>query len=197
MPRLSVVNSGGANLSSVLFALDRLGITPEFTEDPDVITSSDKVILPGVGHAAHAMKILRDKNLIGCLKSLKQPVIGICLGMQLLYSSSEEGDVECLDIIPGRIQEFSKTTGQAVPHMGWNTIKTQGENALLKGMDDNPYAYFVHSYAAPVSEHTIGKTEYIMPFTAMVKRDNFYGCQFHPERSGEVGETILRNFLEI
>ncbi|MFA6037221.1 MAG: imidazole glycerol phosphate synthase subunit HisH [Legionellales bacterium] len=187
---IAVIASGVANISSVVFALERMGLEAVVTSDAKTIESADKVILPGVGAAAVAMKNLKELNLISVIKNLKQPVLGICLGMQLLYQSSSEGDVECLGILPGQIKKLSGDD-LIIPHMGWNTLNFVNPGNPL----ENKYVYYVHSYCAPVNEYTIATTEYGQSFTAIVQKDNFVGMQFHPERSGEVGEQLLRSFI--
>lgn len=194
---LAIIDSGGANIASVRFALQRLGAESVFTADPLVIQRADRVILPGVGAAATAMRHLREHDLLDCIRNLTQPVLGICLGMQLLFESSEEGDVDCLGLIPGRLQHFPEAPGLRVPHMGWNTAQSQRPDPLLKDLPDTPWFYFVHSYYVPVSDATIAATRHGVPFSAMVQRDNFRGAQFHPERSASAGAQVLKNFLEL
>ncbi len=186
---IAVINSGVANISSVVFALNRLGFEATVTRDIKTIVSADKVILPGVGAAAVTMKNLHEFGLIPVIQQLTQPVLGVCLGMQLLFESSSEGDVDCLGIIPGKI---TKMTGDdlIIPHMGWNTL-----NFVHASPFENQYVYYVHSFYAEVSEYTVATTTYGKPFTAIVKKDNFQGMQFHPERSGDVGEKLLMNFI--
>ncbi len=193
---IAIINSGVANISSVVFALQRLGIAAEVTTDHRVITNASQVILPGVGAAQTAMKNLKDLNLTSLIPTLKQPVLGICLGMQLLYEASEEGDVACLGVIPGKIK---KLVGKdlIIPHMGWNTLALQKKSPLLEGIPGDAYVYFVHSYCASVSDQTLALTHYGQDFSAIVQQDNFYAMQFHPERSGEIGERLLKNFAEI
>ena len=193
-----VVDSGVANLTSVTAALNRLGINAEVTSDIGKIQSASKVILPGVGAADAAMKNLHDKGLVNVLRGLKQPTMGICLGMQLMFQHSEEGDIDCLGVIDGKITRLPAIADKPVPHMGWNTLRrTKGDHPLLKGVADGSYVYFVHSFAAPVAEYTVAQTDYSAPFTAIAAQNNFYGCQFHPERSGDVGSIILKNFVEL
>lgn len=194
---LAIIDSGGANIASVRFALQRLGAESTFTADPAQIRSAERVILPGVGAAATAMDHLREQGLVDCIRQLTQPVLGICLGMQLLFDGSDEGDVDCLGLIPGRLKHFPDTPGLRVPHMGWNAATTVREDPLVQGFAERPWFYFVHSYYAPVSEATIAATHHGLSFSAMVQRDNFRGAQFHPERSADAGAQVLKNFLEL
>lgn len=192
---VAVVNSGGANISSVLHALRRLGAEPEFTDDASVIRSADRVILPGVGAAGRAMEILDGFALVDTLRGLTRPVLGICLGMQLLFESSEEDDARLLGIIPGRLGKLEETAGLRVPHMGWNAIRRHKADRLSDRLDEK-WFYFVHSYAAPVNEYTLATSRHGVTFSAIVRKDNFYGAQFHPERSAAAGAELLRAFLE-
>lgn len=194
---LAIVDSGGANIASVRFALERLGVRSELTADPAIIRSAERVILPGVGSAAEGMKRLRAKGLVECVRGLTQPVLGVCLGMQLLFESSEEdGGVETLGVIPGKVALLPSSPGITVPHMGWNTITTGREPKLLAGVEKDARFYFVHSYAAPVNAFTLASCTHGTPFSAMVQRGNFSGAQFHPERSGPAGARLLQNFVE-
>lgn len=192
---VAVVNSGGANISSVLHALRRLGAEPEFTEDAAAIRGADRVILPGVGAAGRAMEILGGYGLIDTLRNLTQPVLGICLGMQLLFESSEEDNAQLLGIIPGRLQKLEETAELRVPHMGWNAITRHKRDSLTENLNGK-WFYFVHSYAAPVDEWTLSTSRHGSAFSAIVRSDNFYGAQFHPERSAGAGAELLRRFLE-
>jgi glutamine amidotransferase len=192
-----IIASGGANIASLQFALERLGARSEVSADAQRVRSASHVILPGVGAAANAMKRLRDHGLHTLIPQLEQPVLGICLGMQLLYESSEEGQAECLGVLPGRALRFEQAEGRPVPHMGWNTLDTLRPNALLEGLKAGDYAYFVHSYALGPSDATIASCGYGSPFSACVHSRNFFGAQFHPERSAAVGSQLLRNFLDI
>jgi len=194
---LAIIDSGGANIASVRFALGRLGVESVFTDDPAVIRRADRVILPGVGAAAAAMRHLAAKNLVDCIRGLTQPVLGICLGMQLLYESSEEGDVDCLGLIPGRLRRFPLTPGLRVPHMGWNVAAPRRDDPLSAGLGEAPWFYFVHSYHAPISGDTLAACRHGVEFSAMVQRANFRGAQFHPERSARDGARVLRNFIEL
>ena len=190
-----VVNSGGANISSVLHALRRLGVEPQFTADAAIISAADRVILPGVGAAGRAMDVLRDHGLVEIIRGLRQPVLGICLGMQLLFESSAEDDADMLGLIPARLDRFSEKEGLRVPHMGWNAIKNVQQNSLNRSLD-NMWFYFVHSFYAPVGEWTLSTSYHGGPFSAMVRQRNFYGAQFHPERSASGGAKLLQEFLE-
>ena len=192
---VAVVNSGGANISSVLHALKRLGTEPEFTADAGVIRAADRVILPGVGAAGRAMDTLRSHGLIEVIRKLTQPVLGICLGMQLLFDSSEEDDAELLGLIPARLECLPAEKGLRVPHMGWNAVSNTCSDPLTSGLDGQ-WFYFVHSYAAPVGDWTLSTSRHGQTFSAIVRRGNFYGAQFHPERSAKAGAELLRGFLE-
>jgi glutamine amidotransferase len=194
---ITIVESGGANIASIVFALERLGYTAQLSCDSEEIKASTHVILPGVGSAEAAMRVLKKHGLEQTIRSLTQPVLGICLGMQVLFDFSEEGHVECLKIIPGKIELFPDTLGLPVPHMGWNTIMTQENSPLLKNIPQNTHMYFVHSYRTSVTKNTTAITEYGENFAACVQHHNFFGTQFHPERSGEMGAQLLKNFLEL
>ena len=197
---IAIIDSGGANIASVTFALERCGATATLTTDAEMIASADKVILPGVGAAPVAMAQLQKAGLVDCICGLTQPVLGICLGMQLLFERSEEGDTALLGLIPGTVGAFQPAPGLSIPHMGWNRLlPTAGAaaNPLLKGIDDGAHVYFVHSYFAPVSGDTVAACRYGADFTALVAHGNFMGAQFHPERSGPIGARILQNFLEL
>jgi len=193
---LAVVDSGGANISSVLHALRRLGAEPEFTADAAVIRSADHVILPGVGAAGHAMEVLAQHGLLDVIRRLKQPVLGICLGMQLLFRSSEEDDAPLLDLIPARLRRLPESAGLRVPHMGWNAIRNLRPDPLTDSLDGN-WFYFVHSFAAPIGDWTLSSSVHGEAFSAVVQHGNFRGAQFHPERSAGSGATLLRHFMEI
>ncbi|MDQ5979769.1 MAG: Imidazole glycerol phosphate synthase subunit HisH [Verrucomicrobiota bacterium] len=194
---LAIVDSGGANIASVRFALERLGVQSELTADPAVIRSAERVILPGVGSASEGMKRLHAKGLVDCVRSLTQPVLGVCLGMQLLFEESEEdGGVQTLGLIPGKVALLPNSPGITVPHMGWNTLLTGRKPALLDGVEPEARFYFVHSYAAPVNAFTVASCTHGTPFSAIVQRGNFSGAQFHPERSGPAGARLLQNFVE-
>ena len=196
---IAIIDSGGANIASVRFALERLGVDSVLTADPAVISAAERVILPGVGAAPVAMAQLARAGLFECIRGLTQPVLGICLGMQLLFERSEEGDTPLLGLVGGTCGAFDPGMGLTVPHMGWNRLLPQGEgrHLLLSGVEDGAHVYFVHSYAAPVSADTVASCSYGVDFTALVARGNFMGAQFHPERSGPVGARILGNFLAL
>lgn len=189
-----VVDSGGANISSVLHALKRLGVDPQFTADADIINQASRVILPGVGAAGRAMDILRGHGLIDVIRALTQPVLGICLGMQLLFESSEEDDAELLGIIPARLARLPESQSRRVPHMGWNILASARPDPFSDPLHGK-WFYFVHSYAAPVGAWTLASSCHGHAFSALVRRDNFYGVQFHPERSAAAGAGLLQAFL--
>lgn len=195
--RIVIVANGGANIASLQFALKRLEAASVVSADAAQIRAASHVILPGVGAAADAMARLRQSGLDALIPTLRQPVLGICLGMQLLFEASQEGDARCLGIIPGRAARIAQVPDLPVPHMGWNTLEIRRSSALLTGLADGDYAYFVHSYALAQSEATIASTCYGAEFSACVQWRNFYGAQFHPERSAAVGARLLGNFLAI
>jgi len=194
---LAIIDSGGANIGSVIHALNRLGAEPVFTADAATIRTASRVLLPGVGAAGAAMSRLRDAGLTQCIRELRQPVLGICLGMQLLFERSEEDDTECLGIVPGTLKKMQSSQGIRVPHMGWNTTTVSRDDPLLAGLPDKPWFYFVHSYCAPLGEATLATCLHGEPFAAIVRKGNFYGAQFHPERSATNGARLLANFLEL
>jgi len=190
-----LVKYNAGNIQSVSFALERLGVDFTISDDPETITKADKVIFPGVGEASTTMAYLRDRKLDQVIKNLKQPVLGICLGMQLMCRHSEENDTECLGIFDQPVKRFVPKTDFKVPHMGWNELtKVTG---WISPELENKSVYYVHSYYVPVNAFTSAVTEYTVPFSAAMKKDNFYAVQFHPEKSAEAGETILKNFLSI
>jgi glutamine amidotransferase len=195
--RIVIVASGGANTASLQFALQRLGAASDVSADPAVIRAASHVILPGVGAAADAMSRLKQGGLDVLIPALRQPVLGICLGMQLLFDASQEGDVACLGIISGRAARLPAHAARPVPHMGWNTLAIRRPCALLEGLAGGSHAYFVHSYALDVGDSTVATTQYGAPFSACVQWRNFYGAQFHPERSAAVGARLLQNFLAV
>ena len=192
-----VVASGGANIASLRFALERLGAPCTLSADPERIRSASHVILPGVGAAGDAMRRLKRAGLERTLPALTQPVLGICLGMQLLHQASEEGGASCLGIIPGTAARFADGPARPVPHMGWNTLAIERDSPLLEGLGRADYAYFVHSYALPPGAATIASCEYGVKFSACVSWRNFFGAQFHPERSAGTGARLLANFLRL
>ena len=195
--QIAIVASGGANIASLQFALQRLEVESVVSADAAEIRAASHVILPGVGAAADAMSRLRQSRLDTLIPTLEQPVLGICLGMQLLYEASEEGDARCLGIIPGRASRLPEAPDRPVPHMGWNTLEIRHPCPLLAGLADGDHAYFVHSYALNLSDATVASTGYGAPFSACVQWRNFYGAQFHPERSAAVGARLLKNFLAL
>jgi glutamine amidotransferase len=192
-----IVANGGANIASLQFALQRLNAKSRVSAEPEVIRNATHVILPGVGAAADAMARLKAAHLDELLPELRQPVLGICLGMQLLFEQSAEGQTRCLGIIPGRATRFAEEPGRPVPHIGWNTLDIEHATPLLAGLDPPSYAYFVHSYALPICGATVASTRYGAKFSSCVRWRNFYGTQFHPERSAGVGARLLENFLAI
>ena len=192
-----MVDAGGTNIGSVRYALQRLGVTAELSSDAAVVNSADRVLLPGVGAAGPGMARLRDSGLADVIRSLSQPVLGICLGMQLLYEGSSEGATDTLGLISGRLDQFEAAENLRIPHMGWNRLESLSDDPLLHGLGEDAYVYFVHSYRAAVSDDSIATSFHGTPFTAAVRRGNFWGTQFHPERSAAVGARVLRNFLEL
>ena len=192
-----LVDAGGTNIGSVRYALQRLGVDAALTADAASIRAADKVILPGVGAAGPGMARLRELGLVDLLRSLIQPVLGVCLGMQLLCAHSQESDTECLGLIPASVRRFSVAPGLRVPHMGWNRLVAQQPHPLLTGLGADDQAYFVHSYAVPAGDYSLATTDYGGEFSAVIARDNFHGMQFHPERSAAVGAKLLQNFLEL
>lgn len=195
MSETAIIDSGGANLASLLYALERLGARARVTQDPRAIAGAPRVILPGVGAAGDAMKRLQGAGLHQLLPSLQQPFLGICLGMQLLFERSDEGATAGLGVLPGTVRRLHPQPRLPVPHMGWNQLARLRDDPLLEGVREQDYVYFVHSYAAPVADSTVAHTEYGGPLCAVVRRGNFCGTQFHPERSGKTGARILANFL--
>lgn len=191
---IAIVKYNAGNIQSVTHALNRLGIEPQVTDDAEALRTADKVIFPGVGEASTAMAYLRERGLDDLIAGLRQPVLGICLGLQLLCRHSDENDTACLGIYPQRVHRFPPR--DKVPHMGWNTLeKVRGP--LFRDLGDAPYVYFVHSFYAETGAETTATTEYIVPFSAALQRDNFYSVQFHPEKSGPVGAKILKNFIDL
>jgi glutamine amidotransferase len=193
---VAIVKYNAGNIQSVLFALERIGVTAIVTDNSEQLTKAEKVIFPGVGEASTAMKYLREKNLDSVIKELKQPVLGICLGMQLLCASSEENNTSCIGVFDEPVKRFSNDAGLKVPQIGWNNIYDL-QSDLFESVTENSYIYLVHSFYAAVGEHTIAKADYPDPFSVALHKNNFYGVQFHPEKSAEAGERILRNFLQL
>jgi glutamine amidotransferase len=192
-----IVNSGCANIASVKFAFERLGANVNVSSDLQEISKADRIILPGVGTFDLAMSGLIKNQLINAIKSLNQPVLGICLGMQLYFEGSAEGVAQGLGLAKGMANKFLSEPNLPVPHMGWNQLENLSDDPLLKGLDEGSYVYFVHSYFIPLGETTLAETTYGTTFSASVRKENFWGCQFHPERSSDVGATILNNFLKL
>ncbi len=194
---IAIVKYNAGNIRSVIGALTRLGVTPILTDNEEELRRADKVIFPGVGEASTTMEYLKAHGLDRIIKDLRQPVLGICLGQQLMCSRSEEGNAECLGIFDVPVLKFQPARHEdKVPHMGWNTIETT-RDGLFKGFSKPEYVYFVHSFYVPECQWTAAKTDYIVPFSASLHKDNFYATQFHPEKSGPTGERILKNFLDI
>lgn len=191
-----IIKYNAGNVFSVKCALHRIGVDAVITDDKEIIMNADKVIFPGVGEASTAMAYLRQHRMDEMIKSLTQPVLGICIGMQLLCKHSQEGNTDCLGIFDTMVMRFdnSNTPLNKIPHMGWNTIEVM-PNELVDASFDNKFVYFVHSYYAPVNKFTVAKSSYINEFSSILKKDNFYATQFHPEKSGTIGEQILKNFI--
>jgi glutamine amidotransferase len=192
-----IIDSGGANLASLQFALERLEARAIVSSNPSEVAAAPRVILPGVGSALDAMTRLRASGLADLLPTLTQPVLGICLGMQLLFARSEEGPTDCLGVVKDTVRRLKAEPGRPVPHIGWNQLNALRTDPLLESIVENDYVYFVHSYAAPVSPITLASTDYGAPVSAVVRHGNFWGTQFHPERSGATGSRILANFLRL
>lgn len=191
---IAIVKYNAGNIKSVTLALQRLGVEAKLTDNPDELRAAEKVIFPGVGEAGSAMRYLKERALDKLLPTLKQPFLGVCLGLQLMCAHSEEGDTECLGIFPNQVKQFPPQ--DKVPHMGWNLLE-RTEHPLFGGLSEESYFYFVHSYYAELSADTIGKSNYILPFSAVLQKDNFYAIQPHPEKSGKEGEQFLENFLKL
>jgi glutamine amidotransferase len=192
--KIAIIRYNAGNIHSVRLAIQRLGFEPLVTENPEKIRTADKVIFPGVGEASSAMRYIRQNGIATLLTELQQPVLGICLGLQLMCRYSEENGTDCLGIFDAAVRKFPPR--DKVPHMGWNTIRSL-DGALFNGIDSNVYVYFVHSYYAELDSQTSARTDYILPFSAALQWRNFYAVQFHPEKSGAVGEQILNNFLQL
>ena len=206
---VAIVKYNAGNVYSVVNALRRLGIEPVLTDDAEQLRAADKVLFPGQGEASGAMAYLKARRLDELIRDLRQPVLGICIGQQLLCRHSEEGDVDCIGVFDAEVKRFQPQRHEdKVPCMGWNELKIENGklkiengpltvNPILQGLGEHPYVYFVHSYYVPVCEETIATADYILPYSASMHKDNFYACQFHPEKSGKVGEQILKNFLSL
>jgi glutamine amidotransferase len=194
---VAVVKLGVGNTASVMFALDRLGARARLSDEPRVIADAERVILPGVGAAAFAMEKIAVKRLLGTLRRFERPLLGLCLGQQLLFDESDEGEAKGLGLIPGRVTRLPQSAANPLPHMGWSRLSMTRESPLTEGVADGAYVYFVHSYVCPLNDATIATATYGRTLAAMVADGNRYGCQFHPERSGRVGARILENFLAL
>ena len=192
--KIVIINYGAGNIQSIMFAIERLGYKAVLSNNPDEIKSADKVIFPGVGEASYAMRMLQESGLDTLIPTLKQPVFGICLGMQLMCNFSEEGDTKGLGIFDVDVVKF--TSKVKVPQMGWNNIYNL-KSDLFKGIAENEYMYLVHSFYAPLCTETIATTNYELEYSSALENDNFYGTQFHPEKSGDIGEQILANFINL
>ena len=195
--RVAIIDNGGANIASLRYALERLGVDSTLTAIPGELAAATHVILPGVGAARDAMRRLEQSGLADAIRNLDRPVLGICLGMQLLFEASAEGETRCLGVLPGRLERLQPAPDHPVPHMGWNRIEPVQPSRLLEGITDDDYFYFVHSYAAPVNDSTCATAEYRVPFASVVARGPYFGTQFHPERSARPGARLLENFLRI
>ncbi len=200
-PNIVIIDTGCANLSSVRMAIERLGVTAQVSKEAAVIRGADKLILPGVGTAKAAMHNLQERGLVELIREAKQPLLGFCLGMQMLAQASEEhmggeSDIDCLGIVPGKVK-LMQVGDLRLPHMGWNQVEHDGTHPLFNGIPSGSYFYFVHSYALEVTAATLATCNYGGPFTAVVGKDNFFGAQFHPERSGKAGARLIQNFLEL
>ena len=204
---VAIVKYNAGNVYSVVNALKRLGIEPLLTDNAELLQKADRVVFPGQGEARGAMEYLKARRLDEVIRNLRQPVLGICIGQQLLCKHSEEGDVDCIGVFDAEVKRFQpQRHEEKVPCMGWNNLEVRGKwrevrdyqvSPLLEGLGEKPYVYFVHSYYVPVCEDTAAVADYILPYSAAMHRDNFYTCQFHPEKSGRVGEKILENFLQL
>ena len=195
--KVAIVKYNAGNICSVVNALSRLGAEPIVTDDAEMLMSADKVLFPGQGEASTSMAYLRGPNLVSLIKELNQPVLGICIGQQLMCRHSEEGNTDCMGIFPVEVKKFQpRRECEKVPAMGWNMLQNM-TSPLFKGLTERDFVYFVHSYYVPVCEYTIAESDYIQPYSAALHKENFYSTQFHPEKSGKVGEIILKNFLEL
>jgi imidazole glycerol-phosphate synthase subunit HisH len=195
--KVAVIKLGVGNTASVMFALERLGARAALSDDPVRIAEADRLILPGVGAAAHAMQLLAAKQLVDVVTQFPRPLLGICLGQQLLYESSEEGAAQGLGMLPGRVSQLAASPSAPAPHMGWSRLRVERTHPLLDGVANGDYAYFAHSYICPLSTATLARAAYGADFSAVVGQGNVFGCQFHPERSGAVGARVLANFLSL
>lgn len=194
---VAIIKYNAGNTKSVEHTLGRLGVQPVITDDAEQIQNADKIIFPGVGHAEATMKYLKEKNLDKVIKNITQPFLGVCLGQQLMCSHSEEGDVDCLGIFPVKVKKFSSSDNHIkIPQTGWNNLYDL-KSPLFKDIPDQSFVYFVHSYYSEVNENTIATCDYIQPFSAALQKDNFYATQFHPEKSADVGQKIIQNFIEL
>lgn len=192
-----IVNTGGANIASIRNAIGRLGRSAVVSQDPDEIFRGSQVILPGVGSASMAMDRIASSELLCLLQELRQPTLGICLGMQLLFTNSTEGNVPCLGVIPGSVRKMTATLHGPLPHMGWNRILIKQSSSLLRDVPEGSFVYFAHSFHVPINQYTIGITRYGIDIPAVVERNNYFGTQFHPEKSSQIGLKILGNFLDL
>lgn len=192
--KVAVIKYNSGNVQSVLFALERIGVKGILSDDPQEIISADKVIFPGVGEASSAMKFLKEKNLDILIKNLKQPTLGICLGMQLMCKHSEEGNTDCMEVFPLAVKQFKGEL--KTPQIGWNTIYDL-KGKLFDGINESEFMYFVHGYYAEIGNYTIAKTNYIQEYSSVLNKDNFFGVQFHPEKSSDAGQRIIENFLKL
>ena len=197
MGQVAIIDSGGANIASLLYAFKRLQVSAILTTDVDVIQKSERVLLPGVGAAKDAMTRLTSAGLVDVIRNLTQPVLGICLGMQLLCDGSEEENVECLGIIPGTVRKLSSSDNFPVPNMGWCSTRFTSDHETLNGLEDGSFFYYLHSYALPVSDNTLATANHAEEFSAVIGRGNFIAAQFHPERSSTAGAQLLKNFLDL
>ena len=195
--KVAIVDSIGSNLASLIFALNRIGSSFEITDEIDVINKASHIILPGVGAAKNAMTKLKQRKLIDEISKLTKPTLGICLGMQIFMEASDEDDAKCLGVISNTCRPFENNRDYPVPHMGWNKVRFNRDSVLTKNLKDDDYYYFVHSYYVPICSETIGVSSYPIEFSAVVQKDNFFGTQFHPEKSGLSGSKILQNFISL
>jgi glutamine amidotransferase len=197
--KVALIKYNAGNVQSVRYALERLGVEAELTDDPEKISTADRVIFPGQGEASSAMAYLKERNLDQVIREVKQPFLGVCLGLQLLCTHSEENNTPCLGIFPQLVKRFipSKSGQEKVPHVGWNSIDNLVDNPLLKGLPDAKHLYYVHSYYATLGEGTLATTHYIQDFTAILHRANYWAIQAHPEKSSTLGEKLLENFLAL